>query len=58
MIVGILSDKSIHVLGSTFHKRTTLLKYKYRVVEVREKLCMSLLDVKDLVEEETKVRYL
>ena len=54
-MVGILSDKSIHVLGSAFRKITILLKSKCPVVEVREKLCTSLVDVEDLLEEETKL---
>ena len=41
--------------ASAFHKRTTLLKCC--VIEVREKLFMSLLDLKDLVKEETKGMY-
>ena len=42
--------------ANAFHKRTTLLGCC--VVEVREKLFMSLLDSEDLVEEETKGMYL
>ena len=40
-MVSMLSVKSI--LSSAFHKRTTLLKSICCVVEVLEKLCMSLL---------------
>ena len=47
------------ILGGAFHRRTTQLKQKCCAVEVQQKLpevCVSLLHVIDLVEQETKVQ--
>ena len=56
-MVGILSDKSTHVLGNgtTPQEDYSVKLSKCCVVEVREKLCMNLLDMEYLVEGKQKL---